>query len=84
MKLDEHCMRLIAVGASVAANCQTCLETNLARARECGANEDELSQAVWVGRMIRKGAASHLDALAQKLVEQVPASTVSEDCGCHE
>ena len=56
MKLDEHIMRLIAIGASVAGNCQPCLEINLARARECGADEPEIAQAIWVGRMVRRGA----------------------------
>jgi AhpD family alkylhydroperoxidase len=61
MKLDEHAMRLIAIGASVAANCQVCLDTNLARAKECGADTDEITQAIWVGRMVRKSAASKMD-----------------------
>ena len=84
MKLDEHYMRLIAVGASVAANCQTCLETNLARAKECGADEDELAQAVWVGRMVRKGAASKLDKFTSTLHLSAPTPVLATeaDCGC--
>ena len=31
MKLDERILRLIAVGASVSANCQPCLEVNVAQ-----------------------------------------------------
>ncbi len=84
MKLDEHYLRLIAVGASVAANCQECLQTNLARARECGADENELSQAIWVGRMVRKGAASKMDEFAGQLVQKDPLAKAMEDCGCHE
>ncbi len=83
MKLDEHYMRLIAVGASVAANCQECLKTNLARAKECGADESELSQAIWVGRMIRRGAASMMDEYAGKLVDQDLLVKAMQDCGCH-
>jgi AhpD family alkylhydroperoxidase len=84
MKLDEHYMRLIAVGASVAANCQPCLEINLARAKECGSDDDELAQAVWVGRMVRKGAATKLDEFASNLFKSIHASatTTNADCGC--
>ena len=85
MKLDEHIMRLIAVGASVAANCEPCLETNLTRAKECGADETELAQAFWVGRMVRKGAASKMDEFISILVNPAPETTniTKEDCTCH-
>jgi AhpD family alkylhydroperoxidase len=84
MKLDEHFMRLIAVGASVAANCQPCLEINLARAKECGADETELTQAIWVGRMVRRGAASKMDDFTSNLVQPatVPTPATEADCGC--
>jgi len=38
MKLDNHTLALIAVGASVSANCQPCLERNLRTALKCGAD----------------------------------------------
>ena len=84
MKLDEHFMRLIAIGASVAANCEQCLEINLARAIECGADDDELAQAIWVGRMVRKGAASNLDKFAADQVKLARNSATSavEQCNC--
>jgi AhpD family alkylhydroperoxidase len=84
MKMDEHFMRLIAVGASVAANCQPCLEINLDRARECGADDDELVQAIWVGRMVRKGAASKLDEFCSNLLKPDPdiVPVIKADCFC--
>ncbi len=84
MKLDERGMRLIAVGASVAANCQACLETNLARAKECGADEDEIAQAIWVGRMVRKGTALKMDEFITSLKQTNPSSATIADCGCEE
>ena len=84
MKLDEHFMRLIAVGASVAANCQPCLEINITKAKECGADEDELAQAIWVGRMVRRGAASKMDKFIASLVKPSPSPsmTTQSDCVC--
>ena len=86
MRLNEHYMRLIAIGASVAANCQPCLEINLERARECGAEADEISQAIWVGRMVRKGAASKLDDYSATLFTSsyAPRQFADSDCGCKE
>ncbi len=80
MKLDEHSMRLIAIGASIAANCQECLETNLNRAKECGADSDEVAQAIWVGKMVRKGAASKMDGFLASLIQTTKVS--ESDCGC--
>jgi AhpD family alkylhydroperoxidase len=82
MKLDEHSMRLIAVGASVASNCQDCLETNVTRAEECGADADEISQAIWVGRMVRKGAALKMDEFIPSLNPTSPTPATHTDCGC--
>lgn len=84
MKLDERMMRLIAVGASIAANCQPCLQTNAAKALESGANEGEIAEAIWVGKMVRRGAASKMDEFATSLNLVVPqtASSLDEGCKC--
>ncbi len=86
MKLDEHHMRLIAVGASVAANCLQCLETNLTKAIECGADEDEIQQSIWVGRTVRKGAASKLDDFATIILNKmaIPVEMGEKGCQCSE
>jgi AhpD family alkylhydroperoxidase len=82
MNLNEHYMRLIAVGASVAANCQPCLEINLARAKECGAEESEIAQAIWVGRMIRHGAAVKMDEFIPNLIQTASTPATDAACGC--
>jgi AhpD family alkylhydroperoxidase len=82
MTLDEHDMRLVAIGASVACNCQSCLETNLSRAKECGADESEINQAIWVGRMVRRGAASKMDELIPSLIQSIPTLSSDAECGC--
>lgn len=84
MKLDERTMRLIAVGASVSANCQPCLQINVTKALQEGMDEREITEAIEVGKRIRKGAASKMDAFAASLNQAVPitASPTSEGCGC--
>ncbi len=64
MKLDPKFQELIAVGASVTANCQPRQQYHSARALESGAGPDEVADAVEVGRTVRKGAAAKCDKLA--------------------
>lgn len=84
MKLDERMMRLIAVGASIAANCQPCLQTNAAKALESGADEQEIAEAIWVGKKVRRGAASKMDEFAASFSQAIPATPdlSNEGCGC--
>jgi len=55
--MDKKIQELIAIGASVTANCVPCFKFHFAKAREEGASDDEIRETVRVGRMVRKGAA---------------------------
>lgn len=79
MKLDNRTLRLIAVGASVSANCQPCLQTNVTKALESGADEQEITEAIEVGRMVRQGAASKLDTFVNRRKQ---GDLKVEGCGC--
>jgi AhpD family alkylhydroperoxidase len=46
MKLDNRITELIAVGASITANCQPCLQYHASEAQKSGADEEELLQAM--------------------------------------
>ena len=82
--LDERTKELIAVGASVAANCQPCLQYHAAKAVENGAAEREITAAIDVGKLVRKGAASKMDKFASSLNCTCPstAPVSDQDCGC--
>jgi AhpD family alkylhydroperoxidase len=84
MKLDERTQRLIAIGASITANCQPCLQTNVAKALECGANEQEIAEAIEVGKRVRKGAATKMDEFAVSLNHSALASrgVATPKCDC--
>ncbi len=83
MKLDARTASLIAVGASVTANCQSCLEINTARAARHGAEPSEIADAVEIGRKVRAGAAAKLDTLATGLGAAAPVARGDEAaCGC--
>lgn len=65
--LDEKLKELIAIGASVSANCHPCLKYHVTKAREKGIDEDDIRQAIDVGKMVRKGAAGQMDKLIEEL-----------------
>jgi len=65
--LDANIKELIAIGASVSANCQSCVEFHVAKAREMKIDEAEIRQAIDVGKMVRKGAADQMDELLKEL-----------------
>ena len=82
MKLDSRVKRLIAVGASVSANCQPCLKTNAGKALKEGLDVQEIAEAVEVGRMVRRGAAASMDAFAAGLDQAVPLGAAASSAGC--
>ena len=72
MKLDDKTVELIAIGASITANCQPCLQYHVAKGREHGLDDDLIRNAIAVGKMVKKGAAAKMEKYA---------STVLDDCG---
>lgn len=79
--LDEKIKGLIAVGASITANCQSCLEVRAAKAKELGASDAEILAAIETGRQIRAGAAGKMDRFASTLTGAEPAAKAG-DCCC--
>jgi len=84
MKLDDRLKELIAVGASITANCQPCLHHHTSEAQKSGADEESITEAIEVGKMVRRGAAAKMDRFAASLIQAaVPAiSSSNEGCGC--
>ncbi len=82
MKLDGHIQALIAVGAALAANCRPCLHSALAVARESGADEQEIAEALEVARRVRNGAVSKMDLFALGLLPAIFSAAHVSDSGC--
>ena len=82
MELDNRIKALIAVGASITANCQLCLKSTAAMALENGANEQEIAEAIEVGKRVRGGAASKMDNFILDLNYTVPALGIVSNGGC--
>ena len=84
MKLDDRITELIAIGSSVTANCQPCLQYHIDKALESGTSDLEIAQAIEVAKMVRKGAAAKMDTFASTLGKPAPADAAApgEGCGC--
>ena len=82
MEIDNRIKELIAVGASLTANCQPCIQYHAAKALEFGAEASDIATAIEVGKQVRKGAAGKMDAFAASLkdVPQTPAEVKRTIC----
>lgn len=85
MIFDGKLTELIAIGASIGANCQPCLDYHVNKAKDHGASEQEISAAINIGKTVRKGAAVKMDehaAILQGKPSPNPGSTGNvRDCG---
>lgn len=77
--MDNRMKELIAIGASITANCQPCLEYHVAKARENGAEEAEIKEAIAVAKIVRKGAAGKMDQYASKIFNDAPAEPAAAE-----
>lgn len=82
MALDDRIKELIAVGASVTANCHPCVKYHVAKAKETGATEPEITQAIAVGKMVRKGAAAKMDQLVASMSDAAEQADTPLDKEC--
>jgi AhpD family alkylhydroperoxidase len=78
--LDEKTKGLIAVGAAITANCQSCLEVRSGKARELGATDAEILAAIEVAKQVRTGAASKMDRFASELMGSEAPGKVANSC----
>ena len=85
MELNEKLRELVAVGASITANCQPCLRSHVEKALGAGATPDEVAGAIEVGNRVRKGAAAKMEVFSSRVVvggAPVSAEVVLSGNGC--
>jgi AhpD family alkylhydroperoxidase len=86
--VNEQLKELIAVGASVAANCQPCIRYHIGKAREHGVDSADIKEAIKVGQTVRAGAAANMDSLIQELDSETKSAfsackpDMSNKCCC--
>lgn len=79
---ERRIKELVAVGAAVTANCQSCLEVCVDKAQENGAGVEEIRLAIEAGKTVRRGAAARFDSFASNLTNGAPSEPCAAGCGC--
>lgn len=85
--MEDKTKLLIAVGASLTANCQACLKTAITQAQGAGVSKKEIIEAIAIGRIVRKGASGKIDKFSSNLIgdggnpgsEECPFGSTEED-----
>jgi AhpD family alkylhydroperoxidase len=81
MNIDDKTKEMIAIGASITANCQPCLQYHVTEARRFGADAQEIADAIAVGKQVRRGAGAKMDAFSATMAGET-ASSKSENACC--
>ena len=82
MTLDNRTTELVAIGASITANCLSCVEYHVGKAVEYGVDEGEIAQAIDVGKMVRKGAAGKMDKHVESLRQPASSAPRGSTASC--
>jgi AhpD family alkylhydroperoxidase len=82
MEMDGKIRELIAVGASITANCQPCLRYHVEKAMGFGASSRDVAAAIEVGTRVRKGAGAKMEEFAASLQGGLPAPPEGPDKTC--
>lgn len=80
--LTKREIELIAVGASIAANCGSCLLHHVNAARSAGATDEELLAAVAIGEKVKAEPSAQLRQLAARLIGQGTQGSAGTGGGC--
>jgi AhpD family alkylhydroperoxidase len=81
--INEKNQELIALGASIAGQCEPCLKHHVAKARELGLGEEEIQQAIEIGRMVKLAAASAFREYEKRAIVHPQAGESCCDKGSH-
>jgi AhpD family alkylhydroperoxidase len=64
-KLQGKIKELVAIGASIGSNCTRCLEHHLRLAREFGATNEEINEAIEMAVRVKKNSTRTIDQLIE-------------------
>lgn len=83
---SEAVAELIAIGASAAANCDTCLRYHCKQAKKLGVSTDDMASAVRIGLMVKQVPHQRLLAMAERqglqVAEEVAGGCCDPATGC--
>jgi AhpD family alkylhydroperoxidase len=72
---------LVSIGAALAVNCTTNLETHVQAARAAGATDHQIQMALAVARAVKKVAQEKAETVAKAVVRSEAEAVISNGCG---
>lgn len=82
VELTEQNKELIALGAAIAANCESCFEYHFDKARKLGASADAMREAVRIGEAVKAASGKSVLRFANWMLDaHVPKAASSSCCG---
>jgi AhpD family alkylhydroperoxidase len=61
---------LIAIGAAIACNCETCFKFHIDKARKLGVTQEDMTLAVETAKMVKASPAQAIALLADKYLQK--------------
>ena len=65
---DAKVQELVAIAASVAANCEPCFKHHYDQARRLGVSSDDMAAAVSIAESVKKAPARKMSELTQRIL----------------
>ena len=77
--LSEDIRELIAIGASIAANCEPCFRAHYKKAKDAGVSKEEMLEAVAVGDGVKNASAKNIMNLAERYLAGKSSLNMNDD-----
>ena len=71
---------LVAIGASIGSNCTPCLKNHIRLAKEYGATEEEIKEAIEVASLVRQNSTRSINILIEETLGKTLTSDVNPCC----
>ena len=71
---NEAVAELVAIGAAVAANCESCFKYHFSRARKLGASRQDVALSVAMAEAVRAAPAKAIHELAERISGPCPTA----------
>jgi AhpD family alkylhydroperoxidase len=82
LDLSDQVKELIALGAAIAASCESCFEFHSDKARKLGVPVEAMREAVRIGEAVKSASAKNIVALADRILgAEAPKAAKSSCCG---
>jgi AhpD family alkylhydroperoxidase len=66
----DHVRELVAIGAAIACNCETCFKFHFDKARKLGVTDEDMLSAVEMGLMVKDASGQSIKELAYKYLKK--------------